>query len=102
MEKVALFGVYDHVTGSCESIGCYSGSSQAGRVLVAMYAYSPNPAVSKRLADYDLVQISEPFDPMLGSDPIKHVFVDYGSLEGIKRAFDNRDGIFTIPSEEDM
>ena len=100
MHKVALFGVYDHVTNTCESIGCYSGSSQAGRVLVAMYAFAPNPAVSKRLADYDLVQISEMFDPLNGSDPIKHIFVNYGSLEGLKRAFDNRDGVFTLPSIE--
>lgn len=101
MEKVALFGVYDHVTGNCDSIGCFSGQSQAGRVLVAMYAYSTNPAISNRLADYDLVQISEHFDPTLGSDPIKHVFVNYGSLESIKRVFDNRDGVFTVPAIEE-
>lgn len=101
MDKVALFGVYDHVTGHVESIGCFPNYPQAARVLVAMYAFSPNPAVSKRLADYDIVQITDPFDPLTKSDEIKHIFLFFSSLEKIKQEFDRRDGVFMPPFHKD-
>lgn len=100
MSKVAMFGVYDHVTADVESIGCYSNGTQAARVIVAMYGFSPNPAISKRLADYELVQISEEFEPTNTKDEIKHIFLCLGNLENIKAVFDRRDGVFTLPSGE--
>lgn len=100
MDKVAMFGVFDHVTGNVDSLGCYPNSTQAARVLVAMYGFSPNPAISKRLADYELVQITEEFDPSNTKDAINHIFLFIGNLEKIKTVFDRRDGVFTLTSEE--
>lgn len=100
MAKVSMFGVYDHVTGNVDCLGCYANSSQAARALVAMYAFSPHAAISKRLADYELVQITEEFDPTNTNDEIKHIFLFIGNFEKIKTVFDRRDGVFTLTSEE--
>ena len=100
-EKLYLFAILDKVSGKYESWGVYANKSIAARVLVATYAFSAHPAINKRLADFELVQIGGVFGGIDG-ELIPKVVEDCGSLQQIKAIFDVRDGVFALPDTPDQ
>lgn len=99
-DTLYLFAILDKVSGKYESWGVYSNKSVAARVLVATYAFNGHPAINKRLADFDLVQIGGVFDGISGQ-LIPHIVENCGSLQQIKAIFDVRDGVFALPDAEE-
>lgn len=99
-ERLYLFAILDKVSGKYESWGVYANKSIAARVLVATYAFNGHPAINKRLADFELVQIGGVFGGIDG-ELIPKVVEDCGSLQQIKAIFDVRDGVFALPAQED-
>ena len=99
-EGLYLFAILDKVSGRFESWGVYANKSIAARVLVATYAFSQHPAINKRLADFDLVQIGGKFDGATG-ELVPEIVENCGSLQSIKAIFDLRDGVFALPATEE-
>ena len=99
-EGLYLYAILDKVSGKYESWGVYANKSIAARVLVATYAFSQHPAINKRLADFDLVQIGGVFVSGDG-ELIPKVVANCGSLQQIKAIFDVRDGVFALPETEE-
>ncbi len=99
-EGLYLYAVLDKVSGRYESWGVYANKSIAARVLVATYAFNSHPAINKRLADFDLVQIGGKFDNLTG-ELIPDIVENCGSLQSIKAIFDLRDGVFALPETEE-
>lgn len=99
-DKLFLFAILDKVSGKYESWGVYANKSIAARVLVATYAFNQHPAINKRLADFELVQIGGVFGGIDG-ELIPKVVEDCGSLQQIKAIFDVRDGVFALPDAEE-
>ena len=95
-EGLYLFAILDKVSGRYESWGVYANKSIAARVLVATYAFNGHPAINKRLADFDLVQIGGVFDGVTG-ELVPRIVENCGSLQSIKAIFDIRDGVFALP-----
>ena len=100
-ERLYLFAILDKVSGKYESWGVYANKSIAARVLVATYAFNAHPAINKRLADFDLVQIGGVFGGIDG-ELIPKVVENCGSLQQIKAIFDIRDGVFALPDAPDV
>lgn len=95
-ERLYLFAILDKVSGKFESWGVYANKNIAARVLVATYAFNGHPAINKRLADFDLVQIGGVFDGITGA-LVPRIVENCGSLQQIKAIFDVRDGVFSLP-----
>lgn len=98
-EGLYLFAILDKVSGRYESWGVYANKSIAARVLVATYAFNSHPAINKRLADFDLVQIGGIFKDNEGDsgELVPRIIENCGSLQSIKAIFDVRDGVFALP-----
>lgn len=99
-EGLYLFAILDKVSGKYESWGVYANKNIAARVLVATYAFNGHPAINKRLADFDLVQIGGVFGGLDG-ELIPKVVQNCGSLQQIKAIFDVRDGVFALPEADE-
>ncbi len=99
-EGLYLYAILDKVSGKYESWGVYANKSIAARVLVATYAFNGHPAINKRLADFDLVQIGGTFDGETG-ELVPSIVENCGSLQSIKAIFDVRDGVFALPDTEE-
>ena len=99
-EGLYLYAILDKVSGKYESWGVYANKSIAARVLVATYAFNGHPAINKRLADFDLVQIGGKFDGKTG-ELVPRIVENCGSLQSIKAIFDVRDGVFALPETEE-
>ena len=95
-EGLYLYAILDKVSGRYESWGVYANKSIAARVLVATYAFNGHPAINKRLADFDLVQIGGVFRDDDG-ELVPRIIENCGSLQSIKAIFDLRDGVFALP-----